>query len=55
MQHLNPLNPVADLALIELERQRLVAEIARPRRKPYQGPPTARLRARMNHLFHRDA
>ena len=55
MQHLNPLHPTVDLALLELERRRLVAELARPRRRPYQGPPTARLRARLNHLFHRDA
>lgn len=55
MQHLNPLNPTADLALLELERQRLVTEISRPRRRPYPGPPSARLRARVTQLFHRDA
>ena len=55
MQHLNPFNPTADLAVLELERQRLVTEIARPRSRPYQGPPSVRLRARVTQLFHRDA
>lgn len=52
---MNPLNPHGDLALFELERHRLMQEIARPRRTPARPPRTERLRARIVHLFHRDA
>lgn len=48
-------DPTFELALFELERQRLAGEISRPRRRPTRTHRTARLRARMVHLLHRDA
>lgn len=52
---MHPLNPYGDLALFELERHRLVQEIARARARPGRPRLTARWRARLAALLHRDA
>ena len=52
---MHPLNPHGDLALFELERHRLVQEIARARRAPHTRSLAARLWARIAHPLHRDA
>jgi hypothetical protein len=52
---MHPLNPHGDLALFELERHRLVQEIARARRAPHTRSLAARLWARIAPPLHRDA
>lgn len=52
---MHPLNPHGDLALFELERHRLMQEIASARARPGRPRLTARWRARLVSLFHRDA
>lgn len=44
-----------DLALFELERQRLIREMGRPRRRPSTARRTARVRDSLTQMFRRDA